>query len=98
MEIDCGTDVSIEGEEKIAIFDSSPWAERGFCGKCGTNLFYRLKDSQQHRVLVGLFDDADDLIIDRQVFIDEKPGFYRFADETHDMTGAEIIALYGSSE
>lgn len=98
MEIDCGTDVSFEGEQNITVFDSSPWAERGFCSKCGTNLFYRLKDSQEHQVLVGLFDDVEGLVFDRQVFIDEKPPFYRFADKTHDLTGAEIVALYGSPD
>lgn len=98
MEIDCGTDVSIDGEEHITVFDSSPWAERGFCSVCGTNLFYRLKDSREHQVLVGLFDDNDNLVFDRQVFIDEKPPFYRFADKTRIMTGAEIAALYGPSD
>ena len=31
-----------------------------------------------------------------QVFIDEKPSMYRFANETEDMTGAEVFAKYGS--
>jgi len=33
---------------------------------------------------------------DHQVFIDEKPSMYRFANETEDMTGAEVFAKYGS--
>lgn len=98
MEIDCGTDVQIEGEENVTVFDSSPWAERGFCKTCGTNLFYRLKDTGQHLILAGLFDDVDDLVLNSQVFIDEKPAFYRFANETKTLTGAEIYAMYGPSE
>jgi len=98
MEIDCGTDVLIEGEENITVFDSSPWAERGFCRSCGTNLFYRLKETGEHQILVGLFDETEDLVFDGQVFIDEKPSFYRFANETREMTGAELFAKFGSSE
>ena len=29
-----------------------------------------------------------------EVFIDEKPGFYAFAQETNQMTGAELFALF----
>lgn len=98
MEIDCGTDVAFEGEEKVSTFASSTWAERGFCSKCGTHLFYRIRETGQHMVPVGLFDETDGLEFAMQVFIDEKPGFYRFADETETMTGAEVFAKYGSSD
>ena len=96
--IDCGTDVSIEGEEHVSVFDSSAWAERGFCSKCGSHLFYRLKETGQFMLPAGLLDDEGGLTFDHQVFIDEKPSYYRFANETKDMTGAEIFAMYGASE
>ena len=32
-----------------------------------------------------------------QVFIDEKPDYYEFANETKDMTGAEVFAKFTSS-
>ncbi len=96
MEVSCGSDVSFEGEESISIFDSSAWAERGFCSKCGSHLFYRLKRTRQHMMPVGLFDDDKNLVFDHQVFIDEKPSYYSFADETKDMTGAEIFAKFAS--
>ena len=94
MAVDCGTDVSFEGEENISVFDSSKWAERGFCNKCGSHLFYRLKESKQYIMAVGLFDDDKLFVFDHQVFIDEKPSYYRFANETNDMTGAEMFAKY----
>lgn len=97
MEISCGTDVSFDGKQAISIFDSSAWAERGFCNKCGTHLFYRLKETGQHMIPVGIFEDDADLIFDQQVFIDEKPSFYRFANQTHDMTGAELFAKFAPS-
>ncbi|MDH3689663.1 MAG: GFA family protein [Gammaproteobacteria bacterium] len=94
LAVDCGTEVSFEGEENISVFDSSEWAERGFCNKCGSHLFYRLKDSKQYIMPVGLFEDDRMFVFDHQIFIDEKPSFYRFANETEDMTGAEVFAKY----
>ena len=94
MEINCGTDLTISGEDNISVFDSSAWAERGFCRQCGTHLFYRIKETKQHMIPVGLFDDTENLTFDSQVFIDEKPPYYRFADATKEMTGAEIFAMY----
>lgn len=93
MEINCGTDVTF-GDGAVSVFDSSDWAERGFCGQCGTHLFYRLKETGEHMVPVGIFDTDDALEFEQQVFIDEKPPYYSFANETQDMTGAELFAKY----
>lgn len=97
MATDCGADVSFEGKENISIFNSSEWAERGFCNKCGSHLFYRLKESREYIIPVGLFDNDKDFIFDNQIFIDEKPSFYCFSNKTENMTGAELFAEYSSS-
>ena len=96
MEISCGTEVTFDGEESITVFDSSDWAERGFCSKCGSHLFYRLKHNKEHQMPIGLFGDGQDLVFDMQVFIDEKPPYYSFAEKTKTMTGAEIFAMFGA--
>ena len=97
MEIDCGANVDFDGEDNVSVFKSSDWAERGFCRGCGTHLFYRLKESGQHMIPVGLFEDSEDFVFKGQVFIDEKPEYYEFANETKDLTGAEIFARFGAS-
>ena len=94
LAIDCGTKVSFTGDESVKIYDSSDWAERGFCASCGSHLFYRLKQQKLHIMPVGLFGDEIQFELDHQVFIDEKPDFYAFANETHDMTGAECFAAF----
>ena len=96
MTVDCGSEVSFEGEENITVYNSSDWAERGFCNKCGSHLFYRLKQNQQHMILAGLFDDNKQFVFDHQVFIDEKPDFYNFSNETNNMTGAEVFEKYAT--
>ena len=93
--IDCGTDVGIDGKENVRVFDSSAWAERGFCKDCGTHLFYRLKESGQYIVPAGLFDKDPCVTFDSQVFIDEKPDYYEFANKTRNLTGKEVFDLYG---
>jgi hypothetical protein len=97
MEIDCGSEVLFEGEENVAIYDSSKWAERGFCNQCGTHLFYRLKENKQHMITIGIFNNQDNLIFEKQVFIDRKPSFYCFSNKTNDVTEAEMFEMYGSS-
>ena len=94
--VDCGSIVSFEGGENIATYDSSAWAERGFCKKCGTHLFYRLKAQNQYFVPVGLLDIFPEVVFDHQLFIEEKPAFYSFANETKNMTGAEVFAQFAA--
>ena len=98
MAIDCGADVSFENSDNISVYSSSEWAERGFCKNCGSHLFYRLKQAQQYFIPAGLFDNADNFIFDHQVFVDNKPHYYDFANHTRDMTEAEVFAEFGSSE
>ena len=97
MAMHCGSDVSFDGEEHISVFQSSDWAERGFCNQCGSHLFYRLKTDGEYIVPAGIFDSDEGFVFDHQVFIDEKPSFYGFSNQTHDMTGAELFAKYGAS-
>ncbi len=96
MATDCSTEVSFEGEENISIFVSSEWAERACCNKCGTHLYYRLKANKQYFMSVGLFENEERFTFGHQVFIDNKPTYYSFANETKNMTEAEIFAKYTS--
>lgn len=94
--IECGSDVHFDGTDNISIFSSSDWAERGFCSTCGSHLFYRLKKEGHYAVPVGLFDDGEQWVFDQQIFVDEKPSFYAFANKTKNLTGAEVFAQYSA--
>ncbi len=97
LAVECGSDLSFSGEENIGIYQSSEWAERGFCKKCGSHLFYRLKQNHQYFIPVGIFDNSEGLIFTHQVFIDEKPEYYSFANQTKNMTGEEVFEQFASS-
>ncbi|MGB3610166.1 MAG: GFA family protein [Cellvibrio sp.] len=92
--VECKTQVSFDGDENITTFDSSPWAERGFCRKCGTHLFYRLKQENFYAIPVGLFSGDNHWVISEQIFIDHKPSFYSLAEKTKCLTGEEVFAQY----
>lgn len=79
-----------DGGDALGIFESSAWAERGFCRQCGSHLFYRLKAQAHYFIPAGLFDE-ELMQIDHQVFIDEKPSYYSFAEKTQCLTGAEVF-------
>lgn len=87
--------IEIEGAEAIVWYDSSDWAERGFCGSCGSNLFYRLKgETPQYVVYAGALDDQTKLTMENQIFIEEKPAYYAFAGDIPSMTGEEVFAMF----
>ena len=90
--IDCNTAVTISGEENITSFSSSEWAERGFCGECGSNLFYRLKEADHYILCAGTFDDESVFELAGEIFVDEKPAGYHFAGDHPRQTGAEFMA------
>lgn len=96
--IDCGVgNIEINGEENITRFDSSEWGERGFCSKCGTHLFYRLKEKDQYIVSIGIFElNEKDINFHHQIFIEEKPSYYDFSNDTKKMTGEEVFAAFSS--
>lgn len=96
MAVQCGTDVSFEGQEFIKEYDSSAWANRGFCSNCGTHLYYRLKATNSYNMPLGLFPVIENLEMDMQYFIDKKPSHYCFANETRKMTEEEIFKYFSS--
>jgi hypothetical protein len=96
--VEAVSEVQLIGEENIVRYDSSEWAQRGFCKNCGSNLFYYLKSNKQYVLLAGLFDLDESFKLDHQIFIDEKPEYYNFKEPTTCMTGAEVFAQYADTQ
>jgi hypothetical protein len=91
----CGTEVEFAGEDRVVRYRSSEWAERGFCGTCGSSLFYHYLPLGTYGFTAGLFPDEALLPLAEEIFIDEKPGYYAFDAESERLTGAEVTAKYG---
>lgn len=88
--------VEFSGAEHLKVYESSAWAERGFCQECGTNLFYRLKESGEHIMSMGCFDDAEQFSLVGEIYVDEKPNGYDFAGDHPRQTGEEFLASIGA--
>ncbi len=94
MAVNVENNVSFQGEENISNYSSSDWAERGFCSKCGTHLYYKLKETKQHIMSLGVFDNQEGLIFDHQIFIDRKSDLYSFEQKTKNMTEKVVFEKY----
>ena len=96
MAVECGASVQFDGRDQITVYASSAWAERGFCSRCGSHLFYRLKEQEHYAIPVGLFDNSEPWTFEHQVFIDDKPSFYAFSNETENLTREQVFARFGA--
>lgn len=97
LAVDAGGEVRFEGAEHVGVYGSSDWAERGFCRNCGTHLFYRLKNLVHYALPAGLIDGELPWELKKQIFIDAKPGYYEFANNTRNLTGAEAFEEFGAA-
>lgn len=88
--------VTFEGSEHITRYDSSEWAERGFCGRCGTNLFFYVKPADRYILSVGAFDDPTRFNLVGEIYIDHKPDDYSFAGDITRQTEAEFLREIGA--
>ena len=92
--------IVFEGEENITVYSSSDWAERGFCSKCGSNLFYRLKNKSLNfcNFNLGTIDGHESFKFKTQIYIDDKPENYSFSNQTKNMTEKEVLEAFGVSQ
>lgn len=97
MAVSCQGPARFTHEEGLSWYRSSEWGERGFCGRCGTSLFWRLaKDPDAFlSVAIDALDNADDLHLEHHIFYDAKPSRYEFADQRPRLTEAEFLAQLG---
>lgn len=70
--------IEIEGEPRW--FRSSDFGERGFCGTCGSSLFWRNRETGEIEVSGGTLDSPTGLRLIRHVHIASKGDYYDIAD------------------
>ncbi|WP_019961881.1 GFA family protein [Woodsholea maritima] len=97
MGVACETP-SFTKDGALGVFSSSEWGERVFCKSCGSSLFWRTKDKAMTIVSAGAVPLSSRADFTLQVFVDEKPDYYAFANATKTMTGAEVVAAFSASQ
>lgn len=96
--VHCGPGVTFSGKQQPARYQSSEWAERGFCPVCGTHLFYHLLPTDEYMLPAGILGDAVDFRLASQIFIDEKPDYYDLSNKTPMLTGEQVFAQFSEGK
>jgi hypothetical protein len=74
-------DLAIEPSETLSWFRSSPDVERGFCARCGGNLFWRAAPGDETYVTAGTLDRPTGLRLAEHICVASKSDFYDIADD-----------------
>jgi len=72
-------DLSIKGDT-LSWYKSSSTAERGFCGTCGSNLFWRRFGNEDTSVFAGTIDGPSGVVMDSQILTQTKGDYYELPD------------------
>jgi hypothetical protein len=67
-------------QDSLAWFRSSEKAERGFCSRCGGNLFWRRIGSDTTSIMAGTLDPPTGLAIEKHIFVGGKSDYYALDD------------------
>lgn len=95
LAVHCGPNVKFQGADQITVYASSDWAERAFCKQCGTHLYYKLLATGEYFVPAGAFETTD-LELASQIYVDNKPAYYSFANVTPMLTEKQVIDQFAS--
>lgn len=72
--------LEISGQENIRWFHSSEKIRRGFCGTCGSPLFWDPTHRDWIGIAMGAFDTPSDTHIKMHIFVSEKGDYYDLTD------------------
>lgn len=77
----CRTDdLGLARDETLAWFRSSAEVERGFCSRCGGNLFWRAAPGAVTYVTAGTLDRPTGVRLAEHIYVGSKADFYDIAD------------------
>jgi hypothetical protein len=73
--------LSFDAKETLTWYRSSQAAERGFCRRCGGNLFWRRLGSETISIMAGTLEPPTHLRITRHIFVASKPDYFEINDQ-----------------
>lgn len=72
--------VTLHGEEHLRWYASSAKVRRGFCGHCGSVLFWEPLERDWTAIALGAFDTPTGAHIAKHIFVAEKGDYYALND------------------
>ncbi|WP_026362937.1 GFA family protein [Methylopila sp. M107] len=77
----CRTDeLAVAPSETLTWFQSSPEVQRGFCARCGANLFWRAAPGDETYVTAGTLDQPTGLRLSEHIYVGSKSDYYDLND------------------
>jgi hypothetical protein len=77
----------------LAWYPSSPEAARGFCSRCGGNLFWRQTGAEATSIMAGTLDPPTGLRVTRHIFCDDRSDYDEITDGKPCYAGASPEGL-----
>lgn len=71
----------VETDEYLDWFDSSEFASRGFCARCGSSLFWRPNARPYICIMAGTLDDSTGLEAVEHIYVSDKGDYYQLTDD-----------------
>jgi hypothetical protein len=90
--------LSIEDDSQLGVYRSSPGGERCFCKACGSSVIWRKPDGSSADVSAQAIDDPARFPFAVQVWMDDKPANYDFANKTRRFPGDSGSASFGGRQ
>lgn len=65
---------------QLTWFQSSKHAQRGFCKRCGSSLFWQSDNLETTTILAGTLDGATELRTEAQIYVGDKGDYYTLGE------------------
>lgn len=73
--------LEITRDDTLVWYQSSPKAQRGFCSRCGSSLFWRHEDDGGAvSVMSGTLDGSTGITTEKHIFVADKGDYYDISD------------------
>ena len=72
--------LTLEGEESLRWYRASSFARRGFCGNCGSVLFWKADSESHTSITAGSFEKPTGLKLTVHIFCADKGDYYDIDD------------------
>lgn len=74
------TALTVQGEDKLIWYQASEHVRRGFCGLCGSFLFWDPVKGEKTAIAMGAFDRPTKTKLALHIFVDDKGDYYDIND------------------
>ena len=72
--------LTMTGERALLWYTSSPGIRRGFCGTCGSTLFWEPIERDRIAIAMGAFEAPTGTMLGHHIFVADKGDYYAITD------------------